>query len=303
MKHQSIISVLVLALILAACQPAQPAPSGDHLLASVSFLADIAQHVAGDQFTVESLVPLGVDPHSYTPTPQDAARLEDSQVLIINGGEYESFLTALLEGAGGERLIITASDGLPARTAKPGEPSDPAESIDPHFWLDPTLVITYVENIRAGLTHRDPDHAQEYQANADDYIAQLNELDAWIQEQINTIPPENRVLVTNHESLGYYADRYGLRVAGAIIGSVSTESSPSARQLIELVQAVKASGAKAVFIEAGANQQLADQLAAETGIPVAPPLYLESLTGADGPAPSYIAMMRATTSIIVAALR
>jgi ABC-type Zn uptake system ZnuABC Zn-binding protein ZnuA len=174
--------------------------------------------------------------------------------------------------------------------------------VDPHLWLDPNNVIAYVENIREGLTHFDPDGATIYQSNADSYIAQLEELDKWINEQVAQIPPERRLLVTNHEALGYFAERYGFKVVGTVIESFSTDASPSAQQMAALVDQIKSSGAPAIFLDASDNPALAQQIAAETGVTVLTDLQLESLT--DGPpAATYIDMMKQNVTKIVNALR
>ena len=188
------ITVLTIAtLFLAACGSA---PSGNdgalNVLASTTFLADIAQNVAGDRAKVESLLPIGADPHSYQAAPSDVAKIAESKVLILNGLEYEHFIETLLENAGGERLVIEATAGL-----KPKEDAGSEHGVDPHMWLDPNLVITYVENIRDGLSQADPESAGTYKANADAYIAQLKDLDKWIVEQVNTVPAERRLLVTS----------------------------------------------------------------------------------------------------------
>jgi ABC-type Zn uptake system ZnuABC Zn-binding protein ZnuA len=174
---------------------------------------------------------------------------------------------------------------------------------DPHFWLDPVLVVAYVENIRAGMAAVDPAGAAEYAENARVYTLGLRELDRWIGARVERIPEGNRVLVTNHESFGYFADRYGFRVVGAVIPSVSTGSTPSARDLAALTETVRRSGARAVFLETGANPKLARQLADETGIRVVVELFTHSITGPKGDAPSYIDMMRYNVSAIVEALQ
>jgi ABC-type Zn uptake system ZnuABC Zn-binding protein ZnuA len=308
------------------------------VLAAETFLADIAQNVAGERFKVEVLMPIGVDPHGFEPTPQDVARVADSQVLIVNGAGFEEFLDELLQNAGGERQIIEASAGLTQRPAQisegmsqahedehdehaaeeehtteaehghEGEAKHTAEEShhhqgDPHFWFDPTLVIKYVENIRNGLSQADPNGAAIYAANADRYIAQLKELDGWIAEQVKQVPPERRLLVTNHESLGYFADRYGFKVVGTIVPNVSPTSSPSAGQVAELIEHIKEIGAPAIFLETGANPQLADQVAKETGIKIETQLFSHSITAPDGPAPTYIDMMKYNTHKIVEALK
>jgi len=252
-------------------------------------------------------MPLGADPHSFEPTPQDVARVADSDVLIINGVGFEEFLTPLLQNAGGKRRMIEASSGLTLRTATTGETSsfeeDHAHDRDPHFWLNPINTIRYVENIRDGLSQADPTGKDIYTRNAEAYITQLNDLDAWITAQVAQIPAEQRLLVTNHESLGYYADRYGFRVVGAIIPSVSTNSSPSAKQLAALIDQIKASGAPAIFLETGSNPQLAQQIAHETGVKVVSDLYTHSVSAPDGPASTYMGLMRYNTQQIIEALK
>ena len=142
-----------------------------------------------------------------------------------------------------------------------------------------------------------------YAANAAAYVAKLNELDAWIKQQVAQVPEARRLLVTNHESFGYFADRYGFRVVGAIVPSVSTAASPSAQELARLADQVKATGAPAVFLETGSNAQLADQLARETGIKVVTGLLTHSITQPNGPAPDYLSMMRENVNAIVGALK
>jgi len=292
-------AVFFLLIAGTACTPsASSNPQTDPVvLTSTTFLADIARNVAGDRLKVESLLPVGADPHSYQPTPQDVAKIEQSKLLIINGAEYEHFLESLLENAGGERQIIEASAGLSPRTDAESE-----HGVDPHLWLDPNNVIAYVENIREGLTHFDPDGAAIYKSNADAYTAELKELDVWINEQLAQIPFERHLLVTNHEALGYFAERYGFKVVGTVIESVSSDASPSARQMAALVDQIKSSGAPAIFLDASDNPALAQQIAAETGVAVVTDLHLESLT--DGaPTATYIDMMKHNVTQIVNALR
>jgi ABC-type Zn uptake system ZnuABC Zn-binding protein ZnuA len=268
-------------------------------------MADIVQNVAGDRLKVEALMPLGADPHSFEPTPQDVARVAKSDILIINGAGFEEFLKPLLQNAGGKRLVIEASAGLAQRTpgTDEGATSGNAHDLDPHFWLNPVNTIHYVENIRDGLSQADPAGRDIYTRNAEAYIALLNELDAWITAQVGQIPVKHRLLVTNHESLGYFADRYGFRVVGAIIPSVSTSASPSAKQLAALIDQIKASGAPAIFLETGSNPQLAQQIALETGVKVVTDLYTHSVSAGDGPAPTYIELMRYNAKQIVEALK
>ncbi len=295
--------------VLAACQPTgQLAQSGGanttlKVIAAETFLADIAQNVAGNRVKIEALMPIGVDPHGFEPTPTDVAKVADSTVLIVNGAGFEEFLTKLLQNAGGQRAVLEASAGLTSRQLHQGEIADPDHAGDPHFWLDPNNVIKYVENIRDGLSSADPEGAATYAANAEAYIAKLKELDRWIADRVKEVPEANRLLVTNHESFGYFADRYGFKIIGTVVPSISSDSAPSAQQLAELIDRIKATGAKAIFLETGTNPQLAEQVARETGSRVVTNLYSHSITDASGPAPTYIDMMKFNTNAIVDALK
>lgn len=299
------------AAFLSACQAVQsPAAqsSGPKVLAVESFLADIAQNVAGERAVVESLIPAGVDPHAFEPTPRDIAAISHSDLLIVNGAGLEQWLERTLKAAGGSRLTVEASAGLASRTPKAGElavleDGHDQGAVDPHFWLDPLNVVRYVENIRDGLIQVDPQGKEVYTQNAAGYIEKLKELDSWISEEVQQIPPERRQIITNHESFGYYADRYGFTITGTIIPSVSSSASPSAQQLARLVDTIRAAHAPAVFLETGSSSQLAGQVAQETGIKVVTGLYTHSITDAAGEAPSYLEMMRANTEKFVAALK
>ena len=308
MKSKLIIIPLLISLLLTACQVVTPAPSDQmSVLAIEPFLADLAQNVAGDRFNVRSLIPLGLDPHAFEPTPQDIAQLNNASILIINGAGLEEWLNDFLENIPTGQTIITASAGLTPRTPQTGEPAhegdESAQDSDPHFWLNPINMITYVENIRDGFTAADPDGAGTYTRNADTYINSLQQLDVELQTQIDQIPPQRRLLVTNHETFGYFADHYNFRIIGAIIPSVSTGASPSARELTTLVDSILASNAPAVFLETGSNPSIADQIAAETGVKVVTDLYTHSLSTPDGPAATYLEMMRHNTRLIVEALK
>ncbi|HWQ46118.1 MAG TPA: metal ABC transporter substrate-binding protein [Longilinea sp.] len=308
-KHIFIVFIILTAILLAACQPAGQVPSASqtiNVVAVETFLADIAQNVAGDRFSVSSLIPLGSDPHSFEPTPQDVAVMSDADLLLINGRGFEEWLDPITSSLPESVRIIDCSAGLVARTPNAGEASllDPDHTQgDPHFWLDPISVIQYVNNIRDAFIAMDPQAEAEYRTNADAYIQQLRDLDAWIAAQVAQIPLEDRYLVTNHESLGYFADQYGFQIVGAIIPSVSSGASPSAQQVADLVDRIEATGVRGIFLETGANPQLAEQIAAEANIQNITELFTHSITAPEGLAPSYIGMMQYNTTAIVNALK
>jgi len=288
---------LLLAILISACgrqTASNSAKAAPAVLTSTTILADVTRKIAGDRLQVESLLPAGADPHSYQPTPRDAAKVAGSKLIIVNGAGYEYFLKSLLENAGEETTVVEASSGV--------NPREEAGSIDPHMWLDPNNMIVYAENIRDALTRLDPAGEAAYKSNTENYVTQLKTLDSWIQEQVGQIQPERRLLITNHESLGYFAKQYGFTAAGAVIKSFSSDASPSAQQLADLIDEVRSSGAPAIFLDAADSDTFAHQIANETGVKVITDLHLESLT--DGPpADTYIDMMKYNVTQIVNALK
>ena len=281
-------------LLLIACAPqtsgeitGEGAPSVVVVNAS---LADMTRNIAGERVEIEVLIPPGADPHTFQPAPQDVAKIANSQMLIANGAGLEEWLQEMIDNAGGERIVVEAGQDLAEQGDRPG---------DPHYWLDPNYAIHYAQQIRDGLIELDPDGEAVYKRNTDEYIDKLEELDVWIRDRAETISPEQRMLVTNHESFGYFADRYGFTIAGTIVPSVSTGSSPSAQQLVALAEEIKASKIRAIFLEAGSNPMLAEQLSREAGIAVIVDLRTQPLS----PQESYIEMMKYNTRAIVEALR
>jgi ABC-type Zn uptake system ZnuABC Zn-binding protein ZnuA len=266
-------------------------------LTSTSFLADIAQNIAGDRVAIDSILPPGADPHAYQPVPADLAKISDSKLLIINGVGYEHFLESILNSSERAQPVIEAAAGLQVRTGSEMEGGQ-----DPHLWLDPTNVIGYTNNIRDGLIKLDPDGESEYRANADTYISMLQDLDSWITSQVSEIPAERRLLVTNHDALGYFADRYGFKVAGTLLASVSSQASVSAQDLSAVVDEIRATGVPAIFLDEVENPTLAAQVAEETGVAIVDDLHIESLT-AGPPAGTYLDMMKFNVDSIVNALK
>lgn len=311
-NHHLIGLILLFSVLLSACQSAVPPTSEAsaetiQVLATNGVLADITQNVAGDRLKVKTLIPQGLDPHAFEPTPRDIAAVADSQVLVVNGAGLEEWLQDVLDNAGGERLVIEASQGLLSRAISEEEKvlldAHEAAEGDPHFWLDPTLAMRYVENIRDGLAQADPAGAEVYAQNAQTYIDKLDELDAWAKQTLAVVPAERRLLVTNHESFGYFADRYGFQVVGAIIPNTSSSAAPSAQQMAHLVDQIRRMQVPAIFLETGANPELARQLADEAGVKSVVELYTHSLTAPDGPAATYLDLMRTNVIAIVEALK
>lgn len=304
MKKAVFFAFLALSVLLPSLSACQAAPSTSQtstllkVTAIESFLGDITRNVAGSRAQVDTLIPLGIDPHEFEPTPQDVVKLAQAQVIIANGAGLETWLQKTIANAGEHASVIYASDGLPPRAGAPGSSNE-----DPHFWMDPNNIIRYVENIRDALAQADPQGKDAYAQNAAAYISQLQSLDAWIRQQVSAVPPEQRVMVTNHDEFGYFADRYGFHVLGTIIPGFSTGSSPSAQQLAALVDKIKAAHTVAVFLDNGVNPQLADEIGRETGVKVVTGLLTHSVTSSGGTAATYIDMLRFDVNAIVGALK
>jgi ABC-type Zn uptake system ZnuABC Zn-binding protein ZnuA len=294
----------ILSIVMAACTPS---PTGStqatplKVVAVESFLGDITRQVAGERVIVVSLIEAGMDPHTFEPIPRDIITISESRLLIVNGGGLENWLQKMIDVQSISIPIVVASSGLTPRLPSSSERMD--EQLDPHFWLDPVNIKTYVRNIRDALIEMDPAGRDDYERNAGQYILQLDELNTWIDGEVAQIPPENRLLVTNHESFGYFADRYGFKIIGTIIPSVSSGSTPTALQLTDLIGKIQYAKVKAIFLEAGSNPELAQTIASETGVTIVTGLLTHSLTGSDGPADTYINMMKYDTQLIVDALK
>jgi ABC-type Zn uptake system ZnuABC Zn-binding protein ZnuA len=289
--HFGIVSLTLLAWIGAGCSPTSPAAGPAKVIAVENFLADVAQNIAGTRFAVRALIPYGIEPHEFDPTPKEMAAVAESQLLIVNGGGLEGWLAQGLKNIGGSRIVVTASDGLKSRTPE----------TDPHFWFDPNLMKTYVQNMLAGFIQLDPAGEAEYRRNAAAYSADLDALDSWIRSEAGSLPAAGRILVTDHSDLGYFADRYGFTILGTINPGTSPDAEPSAAEIADLIRKMKAARVKAVFLEVGANTQLADQIAQETGCRVVAGLYTHSLTPPGGVASTYLEMIRYDVTAIVEA--
>jgi ABC-type Zn uptake system ZnuABC Zn-binding protein ZnuA len=261
-------------------------------------VGDVVSQVGGDTIDLTILMPVGTDPHDFQPRPQDAASLVAAQIIFSNGAGLETFLQPLLESTGATGKLIEVSAGVTLLQL----PGSNQGSGDPHTWMDPKNVIIWTQNIAAALSAADPAHASIYQANAGTYAASLRDLDSWIQSEVAQIPPQKRLLVSDHAVLGYFAAQYGFTLVGTITGSFSSEAAPSARELAALEDKIRQMGVRAVFVSEAVNQTLANQVAADTGIK-AVWIYHASLTASGGPAASYLEFMRYNVKAIVGALK
>jgi ABC-type Zn uptake system ZnuABC Zn-binding protein ZnuA len=282
-------------------QSLAPAPlaEGERLrvVATTSLVADAVRRVAGEAADLTTLMPPGTDPHSYEPTPQDLRAVAEAHLIFANGFGLELFLADLMESSGSSAPVVAVSEGIDPLRVEGG-----IGEIDPHTWLDPMNVARWVENIAAALSALDPQRAAEYAERAVGYQADLEALDADLRHQIEEVPSADRLLVTDHDELGYFAARYGFQVIGAVLPGTSTAAEPSARQIAALEDAVRGHGVRAIFISQVVTPGLAQRVADDTGIHLVN-LHVHSLTGPEGDAPDYLRLMRYNVWAIVSALR
>lgn len=300
------------------------AQEGDRLkaVASFSILADWVRNVGGDHVDVTSIVPADGDAHTFDPDPSVVASIADADVVFTIGPNFDGWMEDVIDSSGTDATVVALMDAVDVHAprhdhdgeadATPDDDHADAETTgdehdhdedDPHIWGDAMLAAAAAAVIGATLAEVDPEHADAYAENAAAYVAELEELDAWIHEQIATIPEENRKIVTSHDTLRYYAEAYGLEIVGTALGSMSTESGdPSAGDIAQLVGQIEEAGVPAIFAENVVNPDLMQAIANEAGVELAPPLYSDALSDADGDAATYIDLMRANTSIMVEAL-
>lgn len=288
------------------------------VVATYSILGNLVQLVGGEQIELTTLVGPGGDAHTFEPTPADSTALIKSRLLFENGLEFEPWLDDMFTASGSQATRIVVTEGIQAHAGEEehegeehadeeqheGEEEHEHGEYDPHVWHDVNNAIVMVGHIRDALVAADPANATVYQENAESYLAELKQLDAFVVEQANQLPAERRKLVTSHDTFGYFAERYGFTVVGTALGSASTEvADPSPAQLAGLINEIKAAGVPAIFAENVANPALMETIAREAGVQLAPTLYTDALGEAGTPGASYIEMIRYNITTIVTALK
>jgi zinc/manganese transport system substrate-binding protein len=301
-----------------------------NVIATFSILGDIVANVGGDRVEVTTLVGPDGDAHVFQPAPADAQAVAGAQVIVANGLGFEGWMDRLVEASGTKATIISASEGI-APIAFGEEKHDHAEgeahdhdhaegeahdhdhakeeagheghdhgAFDPHAWQSVTNVAIYVGNIERGLAAADPAGAEIYKVNAAAYLAELDALDAEIRAAVAALPEDRRTVVTSHDAFGYFAADYGLTFVAP--QGVSTEAEASAQDVAALITQIREAGIAAVFVENIADRRLLDQIAAETGAAIGGTLYSDALSAADGPAATYLDMMRHNLGQLTGAL-
>lgn len=310
LRHLFYLTFILLGISLSGCGGGEPAASDGRLqvVATDSILGDLTQNVGGEAIGLTTLVGPGSDTHTFEASPADTAALARADLVVEIGLGYEGWLDDLYAASEStaERVVVT--EGLALLAAGEEHEQEEAEhehgEYDPHVWHSVANAILMVRAIGDALAAADPANAATYQANADAYIAELQALDQWVFEQVATLPAERRKLVTSHDTLSYFAERYGFEMVGTALGSTSTETAdPSAGAMAALVEAIRAAGVPAIFAEEVASSEVMQQIAAEAGVPLGPPLYSDALGEAGSEGDSYLKMMRYNVTAIVNTLR
>ncbi|RLT56491.1 MAG: zinc ABC transporter substrate-binding protein [Chloroflexi bacterium] len=314
-------------VLVAGCNgsAASPSPSestgaaADYtVIATTSVFADLAQLALGDNVTIETIIPAGVDVHTFEPSPADAQKLAGADLIVMNGLGLDEWALSLLEAAGkSEEDVLELAEGIDESNAwvyLEGEEHDEEEGeehseeegeehghggTDPHIWLDPKGAAIYVNRIAARVAAELPERAMAIESARDAGLAEIAALDEELRVGFTAVEASARKIVTFHDAFGYFARAYEIEIVGVAVEAPGQE--PSAKEIAALIDAIKAAGVTSVFSEAQFPSKVLDQVAAETGATVLGNLYSDAL--GDAPANSYLGAMRANASAILASFK
>jgi zinc/manganese transport system substrate-binding protein len=299
----AVVALPLLAIALAGCGDDDGAAgaSGDrpHVVVTTNVLGDVVSDLVGDEADVEVIMPPGTAPHEFEASPRQVASMRDADVLVTNGAGFEEGLTDTIEAA--------EQDGVPTFAAIDAVDTlqlDGDGGADPHFFTDPARMATAAQAIADFLVDEvpaldTPTFANQVRATVDE----LHAVDGEVERTLSAVPADRRTLVTNHEVFGYFADRYGFEVVGAVIPAGTTQAEPSAAQLDELAHTIEDHHVPAIFVETSSPTRLADVLADEVGDVDVVELFSESLGDEGSGGETYVAMMRTNAGRIADALR
>ncbi|MBW4534098.1 MAG: zinc ABC transporter substrate-binding protein [Pleurocapsa minor HA4230-MV1] len=289
-----------LGLLLVGCEASGDRVESDkpQVVSTSTIIADLTEKVGGDEISHQGILEPGADPHVYEPTPQNSVALEQADLILYNGFNLEPGIIKMI-----------SSTGVNAKKYAVGEVVTPLDfeyqgqqEPDPHVWGDAQNAIAMTKAIRDRLIELSPEDRAEFTANAEELITELQQVDRWITEQIKTIPPAKRRLVTTHDAFQYYTRAYGLEMAGTLIG-ISTEEQPSAQTVKNLANEIRKMQIPAIFAETTINPQLIQTVAEEAGVRLAPQeLYSDSIGVKGSEGDSYVKMLVANTKSIVESL-
>jgi len=309
MKRRTLLAALPFAAVpFATVARAQTRPG---VVASFSILADMVKEIAGDAVAITMFVGPNGDAHEFNPKPSDLRMLSAADILVRNGLGFEPWLDRMKRSSGFKGADIVAAEKVQPRTMREedeGHGHDHGHSHgagrtvrDPHAWQNPRNGVLYARAIADGLAKADRANAATYQRRGADYITRIEEADAWIEAQFAAIPAAKRRIITSHDAFGYYGARYGIEFHAA--QGISTESEPSAQAIAELARQIRSEGIRAIFVENMTNPAISQTLAREAGAVIGGEVYSDALSEADGPAATYLTMLRHNTTLFVRALK
>lgn len=281
---------LVLAMVAAVaigCGDDSASRGGVTVVATTTQAADLVRQVGGTRVNVEGMLRPGGDPHDYEPRPSDVAAVADATVVFRSGGEVDSWLNDVIDNAGGDTQVVSLVDSVRHLDD------------DPHWWQDPTNGVRAVEAIRAELTKAAPGGRAAFARNAERTVRTLRGLDRQITACVERVPRAKRKIVTTHDALGYFARRYGVKVVGAVIPSLSTQAQASAGDVQRLVEQIRHEGVEAVFPESSVNPDIELAIAREAGASIGDSLYADSLGPEGSAGETYAGALAADAAALV----
>ena len=282
-------SLSVIALGLAALQ----AEAKFKVVTTFTVIQDIAKNVAGDAATVESITKPGAEIHEYEPTPKDIVKAQSADLILWNGLNLERWFERFFQNIK-DKPAVVVTEGITPLSIYEGPYKD---APNPHAWMSPSNALIYVENIKNALVKYDPQNADTYQKNAAAYAEKIKQLDKPLREKLAQIPADQRWLVTSEGAFSYLAKDYDLKEG--YLWPINAEQQGTPQQVRKLIDLVKKNQIPVVFSESTVSAKPAQQVAKENGSKYGCVLYVDSLSAADGPVPTYIDLLNVTVSTIV----
>jgi manganese/iron transport system substrate-binding protein len=295
-KSCALITVLLLAacaLFVSGCGNAKKASGKPIVLTTFTILADMARNVAGEFADVESVTKPGAEIHGYEPTPGDIVKTQKATLVLWNGLNLERWFEPFFANVKNVPQF-TISEGIEPMGITEGPYTGKP---NPHAWMSPTNAVRYVENIRDALAKTIPEHADAFKANADAYIAKIRAADGPVRAKLATIPEQQRWLVTSEGAFSYLCRDYGMKPL--YLWPINADAQGTPQQVQRVIDAVRANKVPVVFCESTVSPKPAQQVAKETGAKFGGALYVDSLTGPDGPAPTYLKMLETNADTIL----
>lgn len=282
-------SLSIIALGLAALQ----AEAKFKVVTTFTVIQDIAQNVAGDAATVESITKPGAEIHEYEPTPKDIVKAQSADLILWNGLNLERWFERFFQNIK-DKPAVVVTEGITPLSIYEGPYKD---APNPHAWMSPSNALIYVENIKNALVKYDPQNADTYQKNAAAYAEKIKQLDKPLREKLAQIPADQRWLVTSEGAFSYLAKDYDLKEG--YLWPINAEQQGTPQQVRKLIDLVKKNHIPVVFSESTVSAKPAQQVAKESGAKYGGVLYVDSLSATDGPVPTYIDLLNVTVSTIV----